>query len=48
MLKTSVYHCHIIDHHAAGMMANFEVIDSLQPARKNRNRSLDAIVIKIR
>ncbi|HSU50105.1 MAG TPA: multicopper oxidase family protein [Segetibacter sp.] len=22
-----MYHCHIIEHHAAGMMANFEVID---------------------
>lgn len=26
-----MYHCHIIEHHAAGMMANFEVIDSLNP-----------------
>ncbi len=24
---TWMYHCHIIEHHAAGMMANFEVID---------------------
>jgi FtsP/CotA-like multicopper oxidase with cupredoxin domain len=22
-----MYHCHILEHHAAGMMANFEVID---------------------
>lgn len=27
-----MYHCHIIEHHAAGMMANFEVIDLLKPA----------------
>lgn len=26
-----MYHCHIIEHHAAGMMANFEVIDPLSP-----------------
>ena len=26
-----MYHCHIIEHHAAGMMANFEVVDPLQP-----------------
>ena len=26
-----MYHCHIIEHHAAGMMANFEVIDSSKP-----------------
>ncbi len=25
---TWMYHCHIIEHHAAGMMANFEVIDA--------------------
>jgi len=24
---TWMYHCHILEHHAAGMMANFEVID---------------------
>jgi hypothetical protein len=22
-----MYHCHILEHHEAGMMANFEVID---------------------
>ena len=22
-----MYHCHILEHHAAGMMANFEVVD---------------------
>ena len=27
-----MYHCHIIEHHAAGMMANFEVIDGSKPA----------------
>ena len=26
-----MYHCHILEHHAAGMMANFEVIDGTQP-----------------
>ena len=26
-----MYHCHILEHHAAGMMANFEVIDGSQP-----------------
>ncbi len=26
-----MYHCHIIEHHAAGMMANFEVTDRLNP-----------------
>jgi len=26
-----MYHCHIIEHHAAGMMANFEVIDDSKP-----------------
>lgn len=28
---TWMYHCHIIEHHAAGMMANFEVIDGTKP-----------------
>ncbi len=27
-----MYHCHIIEHHAAGMMANFQVIDRNNPA----------------
>lgn len=27
-----MYHCHILEHHAAGMMANFEVIDRNAPA----------------
>lgn len=31
-----MYHCHIIEHHAAGMMANFEVIDPLQTATEKR------------
>lgn len=26
-----MYHCHILEHHAAGMMAHFEVIDPKQP-----------------
>lgn len=25
-----MYHCHLIEHHAAGMMANFEVIDPMK------------------
>jgi FtsP/CotA-like multicopper oxidase with cupredoxin domain len=28
---TWMYHCHILEHHAAGMMANFDVIDGSQP-----------------
>lgn len=28
---TWMYHCHILEHHAAGMMANFEVIDGNTP-----------------
>ncbi len=28
---TWMYHCHIIEHHAAGMMAHFEVIDGSKP-----------------
>ena len=28
---TWMYHCHIIEHHAAGMMAAFDVIDGSQP-----------------
>jgi FtsP/CotA-like multicopper oxidase with cupredoxin domain len=28
---TWMYHCHIIEHHAAGMMAHFEVIDGNKP-----------------
>lgn len=27
-----MHHCHIIEHHAAGMMSNFEVIDPSMPA----------------
>lgn len=26
-----MYHCHIIEHHAAGMMANFNVVDGSKP-----------------
>jgi FtsP/CotA-like multicopper oxidase with cupredoxin domain len=29
-----MYHCHIIEHHAAGMMANFEVIDPNKPEKQ--------------
>jgi len=28
---TWMYHCHILEHHAAGMMANFDVIDGSEP-----------------
>lgn len=28
---TWMYHCHIIEHHAAGMMANFDVIEDRHP-----------------
>jgi FtsP/CotA-like multicopper oxidase with cupredoxin domain len=28
---TWMYHCHILEHHAAGMMANFDVIDGTKP-----------------
>jgi len=28
---TWMYHCHILEHHGAGMMANFDVIDGSQP-----------------
>lgn len=28
---TWMYHCHIIEHHAAGMMATFEVVDGSRP-----------------
>lgn len=31
-----MYHCHIIEHHAAGMMANFEVVDPLHPATEKQ------------
>jgi hypothetical protein len=26
-----MYHCHILEHHAAGMMASFNVIDGNNP-----------------
>ncbi len=29
-----MYHCHIVEHHAAGMMAHFEVIDPQQPEKR--------------
>ncbi len=31
-----MYHCHIIEHHAAGMMAHFEVIDPLNPVKEKQ------------
>jgi FtsP/CotA-like multicopper oxidase with cupredoxin domain len=33
---TWMYHCHIIEHHAAGMMANFQVIDPSTPVMEKR------------
>ena len=30
-----MYHCHILEHHEAGMMANFEVIDGTKVDEKN-------------
>ncbi len=33
---TWMYHCHIIEHHAAGMMAHFEVIDGDNPNRETQ------------
>ena len=29
-----MYHCHIAEHHAAGMMANFEVVDPARPEKR--------------
>ena len=35
---TWMYHCHILEHHEAGMMANFEVVDGNRPPeKKNRH-----------
>lgn len=33
-IGTWMYHCHIIEHHAAGMMATFDVIDGNRPYAK--------------
>jgi FtsP/CotA-like multicopper oxidase with cupredoxin domain len=30
-----MYHCHILEHHAAGMMAHFEVIDGTKPVSEH-------------
>ena len=30
-----MYHCHILEHHEAGMMANFEVIDGSKDASQH-------------
>jgi FtsP/CotA-like multicopper oxidase with cupredoxin domain len=30
-----MYHCHILEHHAAGMMAHFEVIDGSKPFQES-------------
>lgn len=29
-----MYHCHILEHHAAGMMAHFEVVDAQNPVKE--------------
>lgn len=29
-----MYHCHVLEHHATGMMASFEVIDGSEPSEK--------------
>lgn len=31
---TWMYHCHIVEHHAAGMMAHFDVVDGGKPCAK--------------
>lgn len=36
---TWMYHCHIIEHHAAGMMAHFEVIDGAERSIKSLNKN---------
>ncbi len=36
-----MYHCHIVEHHAAGMMASFDVIDPLNPVT-TQNGSLQS------
>ena len=33
---TWMYHCHIIEHHAAGMMAHFDVVDGSKPYVQNQ------------
>jgi hypothetical protein len=30
-----MYHCHILEHHAAGMMAHFEVVEKHQPLKSH-------------
>jgi FtsP/CotA-like multicopper oxidase with cupredoxin domain len=30
-----MYHCHILEHHAAGMMAHFEVVDPAKPRKES-------------
>jgi len=35
-----MHHCHIIEHHAAGMMSNFEVIGSSKPALEIKEMGL--------
>lgn len=34
-----MYHCHILEHHAAGMMAHFEVVDPAAPVHKKAGAS---------
>lgn len=35
-----MYHCHILEHHEAGMMASFDVIDGTQPKVAPRNPAM--------
>ena len=37
-----MYHCHILEHHAAGMMAHFDVIDGSKPYIRHSSKQLDA------
>jgi len=36
-----MYHCHVLEHHTAGMMANFEVVDPEQPAGQANHRHVN-------
>ncbi len=36
-----MYHCHILEHHEAGMMAHFEVVDGSKPDVERLSNSVD-------
>ena len=36
-----MYHCHILEHHEAGMMAHFEVVDGSKPYVERLSNSVD-------